>query len=113
MPQFLICSQYNYTADADVGIDDVAEDAVGNVFEDVGTQHRHDEDAEAEARSALDETCTDAQHKYGKNYAAQILNYPNSWSSEGQIEFAQTWPSRDKNQLLLIIGAKVRKIWDF
>ena len=50
---------------------------------------------------------------YGEDNTAQILNYPNSWSSESQIELAQNWPNRDKNQLLLIIGAKVRKIWDF
>ena len=41
-------------------------------------QHRHDEDAEAEARGALDETRADAQQKYGKDYATQILNYPNN-----------------------------------
>ena len=41
----LICYEYDYTADADVGIDDVAEDAVGNMLEDVGTQHRADDDA--------------------------------------------------------------------
>ena len=40
----------DYTADADIGIDDVAEDAVGDMLKDVGTQHRHDEDTEAEAR---------------------------------------------------------------
>jgi len=88
----------------------VAEDAVGDMLENVGTQHRHDEDAKTETRGALYETRTDAQQEYGKDYAAQILNYPNSWSSESQIELAQTWPSRVKNQLLLIIAAKVRKI---
>ena len=28
-------------------------------------QHRHDEDAESEARGTLDETCADAQQEYG------------------------------------------------
>ena len=41
-------------------------------------KHRHDEDAKAETRGALNETCTDAQQEYGKDYAAQILNYPNN-----------------------------------
>ena len=40
----LICYEYDYTADADIGIDDVAEDAVGDMFEDIGTQHRADDD---------------------------------------------------------------------
>ena len=34
----LICHEYDYTADADIGIDDVAEDAVGDMFEDVGNK---------------------------------------------------------------------------
>ena len=38
----------------------------------------NDEDAKAETRGALNETCTDAQQEYGKDYAAQILNYPNN-----------------------------------
>jgi hypothetical protein len=37
----LICYEYNYTADADVGIDDVAEDAVGDMFEDIGLSRCH------------------------------------------------------------------------
>ena len=41
-------------------------------------KHRHDEDAKAETRGALNETRTDAQQEYGKDYAAQILNYPNN-----------------------------------
>ena len=41
-------------------------------------QHRHDEDAEAETRGALDETRTDAQQKYIEDNATQILNYPNN-----------------------------------
>ena len=40
----LICYQNGESADADVGIDDVAEYAVGNEFENVGTQHRADND---------------------------------------------------------------------
>ena len=40
----LICYEYDYTADADIGIDDVAEDAVGDMLENVGTQHRADDD---------------------------------------------------------------------
>ncbi len=54
-------------------------------------QHRHNEDAKAETCSALDETRADTQQKYVKDYATQILNY----------------------QLLLIIAAKVQKIWDY
>ena len=40
----LICYEYDYTADADIGIDDVAEDAVGDMLGNVGTQHRADDD---------------------------------------------------------------------
>ena len=40
----LICYQNDESADADIGIDDVAEYAVGNEFENVGTQHRADND---------------------------------------------------------------------
>ena len=36
--------QYDNTADADVGIDNVAEYAVGDVLEDVCTKHRADDD---------------------------------------------------------------------
>ena len=43
------------------------------MLEDVGSQHRADEDAEAEARGALDETRANAQQEYGKDYATQIL----------------------------------------
>jgi hypothetical protein len=39
------------------------------MLEDVGAQHRHNEDAEAETRGALDETRADAQQEYGKDYA--------------------------------------------
>ena len=41
----LICYEYNYTANADVSIDDVAEDAIGDMFENVGTQHRSNDDS--------------------------------------------------------------------
>ena len=41
-------------------------------------QHRHNEDAETEARGALDETRTNAQQEYGDDNATQILNYPNN-----------------------------------
>ena len=37
-------------------------------------QHRHDEDAEAETRSALDETRTDAQQEYGKDDTTHYYN---------------------------------------
>ena len=36
-------------------------------------QHRHDEDAEAETRSALDETRTDAQQEYRENETQLLL----------------------------------------
>jgi len=36
-------------------------------------QHRHNEDAEAETRGALDETRADAQQEDGKDDTAQIL----------------------------------------
>ena len=41
----LICYEYDYTADADIGIDDVAEDAVGDMFKNISTQHRADDDS--------------------------------------------------------------------
>ena len=40
----LICYQNNESADADIDIDDVAEDAIGNMLEDVCTEHRADND---------------------------------------------------------------------
>ena len=40
----LICYQYDESADADIGIDYVAEDAVGDMFEDVSTKYRTDDD---------------------------------------------------------------------
>ena len=39
----------------------------------------NDEDAKAETRGALNETCTDAQQEYGKDYAAQILIFLKIW----------------------------------
>ena len=40
----LICYEYNDTANADIGIDDVAEDAVGDMLEYVCAQHCTDDD---------------------------------------------------------------------
>lgn len=37
-------------------------------------QHRHDEDAKAETRGALDKTRADAQQEYGKDYATHCYN---------------------------------------
>ena len=42
-------------------------------------QHRHNEDAEAEARGALDKTRTDAQQEYIKDNATQILIILKTW----------------------------------
>ena len=42
-------------------------------------QHRHDEDAEAEARGALDETRADAQQKYGENNATHLYYQVFHW----------------------------------
>ena len=44
MPKFLICYEYDYTADADIGIDDIAENAVGDMLEDVCAKNRADND---------------------------------------------------------------------
>ena len=40
----LICCQNDESADADIGIDDVTEDAIGDMFEDVGTHYCADND---------------------------------------------------------------------
>ena len=40
----LICYQYDESADADIGIDDVAKDVAGNVLENIGTKHCADDD---------------------------------------------------------------------
>ena len=62
----LICYEYDYTADADIGIDDVAEDAVGDMLENVGTQHRADDDT-AEAIEII-ETTEDSLERAADSY---------------------------------------------
>ena len=66
----LICYEYDYTADADIGIDDVAEDAVGDMLENVGTQHRADDDtAEAiEIINCYSETTEDSLERTADSY---------------------------------------------